>query len=87
MEILLTSKLARLVNAHGALYKDRVEWVKAEGVEGSNIGIACMYAPNILIEPHDKFLTQKLCMDFWGHSNMTERLNNKFNDCGRAISD
>ena len=47
VDILLAHKYARLVTAHGALYEDIVVCIKLEGVEGENIGIACIYAPNI----------------------------------------
>ena len=45
--ILLSSKYTRLVKQDGTLYDDRVVWVKLEGIEGGNLGIACIYAPNI----------------------------------------
>lgn len=45
--ILLTHKYARLVTGFGALYENRVFWIKIEGIEGGNIGLACIYAPNI----------------------------------------
>ena len=48
--ILLANKYARLVTATGSLYKDRVIWIELEGVEGWNVGLACVYAPNILTE-------------------------------------
>lgn len=47
--ILLSHKYARLVTTRGSLYDNRVVWVKLEGIEGDNIGIACVYAPNIPI--------------------------------------
>lgn len=48
--IILSSKYARLVKDHMSLYDNRVVWVKLEGVEGGNLGIACIYTPNILTE-------------------------------------
>ena len=45
--ILLSNKYAKLVTAIGALYDNRVVWIKLEGVEGRNIGLACIYVPNI----------------------------------------
>lgn len=45
--ILLANNYAKLVMAHGALYENRVVWIKMEGVEGGNVGNACIYAPNI----------------------------------------
>ena len=45
--ILITNKFAKLVTANGSLYDNRVMWVKLEGVEGGNIRLACVYAPNI----------------------------------------
>ena len=32
------------------LYDNRVVWIKLEGIEGGNIGFACVYAPNIPTE-------------------------------------
>lgn len=42
-----TNKFAELVTANGSLYDNRLVWVKLEGVEGRNIGLACIYVPNI----------------------------------------
>ena len=47
VSILLNSKYATLVTGHGALYDNRVVWIKMGGIEGGNIGVACVYAPNI----------------------------------------
>ena len=91
--ILLASKYASLVTAHGALYENKVVWVKIEGVEGGNIGIVCIYAPNI---PTDRRHLWHIMVDAlpkdcdWiigGDFNMTERAQDKSRDCGRAISD
>ena len=85
--------LGRLVTEHGALYDDRVVWIKLEGIEGGNIGITCIYAPNI---PTDRrhlwhIMVDALPKDYeWiigGDFNMTKRPQNKSNDCGRGISD
>ena len=35
--ILLAHRYARLVTDHGALYEDRVVWIKLEGIKGGNI--------------------------------------------------
>jgi hypothetical protein len=48
--IILANKYIRLVTATGSFYKDRVVWVKLEGIEGGIIGLACIYAPNILTD-------------------------------------
>ena len=32
--ILISQKYARFVTEHGALYEDRVVWIKLEGIEG-----------------------------------------------------
>ena len=48
--ILLARKYAKLVTEHGALYDNRVVWIKLEGIEGGSIGLACIYAPNIPTE-------------------------------------
>ena len=45
--ILLANKYVKLVTATGALYENKVVWIKLEGVEGENIRLACVYAPNI----------------------------------------
>lgn len=46
----LVHKYARLVTKHGLLYENKVIWIKVEGIEGGNVGLACVYAPNIPIE-------------------------------------
>ena len=48
--IILAQKYAKLVTSHGALYDDRVVRIKLEGIEGENIGLACIYVPNIPTE-------------------------------------
>lgn len=91
--ILVANKYARLVTSHGTLYDNRVVWIKLEGVEGGNVGIACVYAPNIPTERRHLWhlMTHNLPRDCkWiigGDFNMIERLGDKSNDCGRAISD
>lgn len=47
---MLSSKYVRLVTSCMSLYEDIIVWIKLEGVEGSNLGIACIYAPNIPTE-------------------------------------
>ena len=91
--ILIAHKYARLVKDHGALYDNRVVWIKLEGIEGGNIGIACVYAPNIPTERRHLWhimvdsLPKNCEWIIGGDFNMTERPNDKSNDCGRAISD
>jgi hypothetical protein len=85
--------MQNFVTEHGALYDNRVVWIKMEGVEGGNIGVACVYAPNIptdrrhiwylMMEPLPKDCDWIVDNDF----NMTERPQDKSNDCGRAISE
>ena len=91
--IILAQKYAKLVTTHGALYDNRVVWVKLEGIEGGNIGLACVYALNI---PTERRHLWHLLVDYlpkdceWiigGDFNMTERAQDKSNDCGRAISE
>jgi exonuclease III len=91
--ILLSHKYAKLVTEHGSLYENRVVWVKLDGIEGGSLGLACIYAPNI---PTDRrhlwhIIGESLPKDckwlFGGDFNMTERPQDKSNDCGRAISD
>ena len=48
--ILLAQKYARLVIDYGALYDNRVVWIKLEGVARGYIGIVCIYAPIISID-------------------------------------
>ena len=91
--ILLAHKYARLVTNHDALYEDRVAWIKLEGVEGGNIGIACIYALyiptnrrhlwHIMVHALPKDCEWILGGDF----NMTVRPQGKSNDCGRGIND
>lgn len=45
--ILLASKYARLVTSSRSIMSNRIVCIKMEGIEGSNIGIACVCAPNI----------------------------------------
>jgi hypothetical protein len=93
VRILLANKYARLVTATGSLYEDRVVWIKLEGVEGGNVGLACVYAPNIPTERRHLWhiLVDSLPKDCeWsigGDFNMTERPEDKSHDCGRAISE
>ena len=47
MGIILAQKYVKLVTAHEALFDNRVVWIKLEGIEGGNIGLVCVYAPNI----------------------------------------
>ena len=91
--IILAQKYAKLVTTHGTLYDNRVVWIKLEGIEGGNIGLACVYAPNIPTERRHLWhiMVDSLPKDCeWivgGDFNMTERAQDKLNDCGRAISD
>lgn len=91
--IMLAQKYARLVTDHGALYNDKVVWIKLEGVEGGNIDIACVYAPNTPTERRHLWhiMADSLPKDCdWivgGDFNMTERPQDQSRDCGRAISD
>ena len=91
--ILIAQKYAKLVTAHGALFEDRLVWIKLEGIEGGNIGLTCVYAPNIPTERRNMWhnMIDALPKDCeWligGDFNMTERRQDKSNDCGRAISE
>ena len=92
VRIIMANKFAKLVTANRSLCDNRVVWVKLEGVEGGNIGIACIYAPNISSER--KYLWYMLIDTLpkdckWilgGDFNITEREGDKSHDCGRAIS-
>ena len=90
--ILLASKYARLVTDHGALYDNRLVWIKLEGIEGGKIGLACIYAPNIPTKRRHLWhlMSDSLPKDCeWiigGGFNMTERPEDKSHDCGRVIS-
>lgn len=91
--ILLVSKYVRLVKASGSLMNNRVIWIKLEGVEGGNLGIACVYAPNIASQRNALWLEMATSLPkdcSWvigGDFNMTERPEDKSHDCGRNISD
>lgn len=93
MGILLSNKYARLITSNGDLDKDRVVWIKREGIEGSNFGLACVYTPNNLTNCRYLWHTMgdflpKDCNWITRHDcNMIERSNEKSNDCGRAIND
>ena len=93
VEILLAHKYARPVTAHGSLYNHRIIWIKPEGIAGGSIGLACVYAPNILTERRHLWhiMMESLPRDCkWilgGDFNMMERQKNKSNDCGREIND
>lgn len=83
--ILLSHKYARLVIENRALYNNKVVWIKLEGI-GCNIGIACIYAPNIPTERKHlwhlivDYLPKDCEWDFGGDFNMIERIHNKSND-------
>ena len=85
--ILINHKYAKLVTEHGALCDNRVVWIKMEGVEGGKVGIVCVYAPNIPSERrllwHDMMESLPKDCDWivGGDFNMTERPNDKSNDC------
>ena len=92
MGIIMANKFAKLVTVNGSLCDNIVVWVKLEGVEGGNVGIACIYAPNI---PSERRHLWYMLMDTlpkdceWilgGDFNMTEQEGDKSHDCGRAIS-
>lgn len=91
--IILAHKYAKLVTEHEALYDNKVVWIKLEEVEGGNIGLVCVYAPNIPTKRRHfwHIMVESLPKDCeWiisGDFNMTERAQDKSNDCGRAISD
>lgn len=91
--IILVNKYEKLVSEHGTLYENRVVWIRLVGIEGGNIGIACVYTPSI---PTERRHLWHLMMDShpkdynWiigGDLNMTERREDKSNECGRAISE
>ena len=90
--ILLAHKYTRLVTNYGALYDNRVVWFKLEDIEGGNIGIVCIYTPNIFTDRRHLWhiMINALPKDYkWilgGDFDMTERPEDKSNDCGRAIS-
>ena len=66
---------------------------KLEGIEGGNIGLACIYAPNISTERRHlwrdimKLLPKDCDWILGGDFNLTERREDKSNDCRRGISD
>lgn len=77
--ILLAAKYARLVIALGTLMHNRVMWIKLEGFEGCNLGIACVYAPNIPSQRNAFWLDMADCLPkdcnwvIGGDFNMTEQ--------------
>ena len=91
--ILISQKYAKFVTDHGSFYENRVVWVKLEGIEGGKVELTCIYAPNILMDRRHLWhiMVDGLPKDcewiFGGDFNMTEKLQDKSNDCGRAISD
>ena len=93
VRILLAHTYTRLVTAHGSLFNDRVVWIKLEGIEGGNIGLPCIYAPNISTERRHlwrdmmKLLPKDCDWILGGDFNLTERKEDKSNDCRRGISD
>lgn len=68
-------------------------WVKLEGIEVGDVGIACVYVPNIHIERRQlwhkmmELLPRDCDWIVWGDFKMTERREDKSSDCGRGISD
>lgn len=88
---ILATKYARLVIAAGSLMQNKVLWINLEGIDGGNLGIACVYAPNIPSQRDALWLdmVEHLPKDCnWiigGDFNMTERHEDKSHDCGRSI--
>ena len=86
-------KYAKLVTTDCALFDDRLIWIKLEGIEGENFGVACVYAPNIPTERRNMWhnmidVLPKDCE--WvidGDFNMTERRQDKSNDCERTTNE
>lgn len=85
-----------MVMSHVSLYEDKAIWIKLEGIEGGNIEIACVDAPNIPIE----------CMHLWhfimdslpkrlqevhlwggGDFSMIKCCKGKSNDCGWTMNE
>lgn len=92
-ENFVAHKYASLVTTFGSLFEDSVVWIKMEGIEVGNLGIACVYAPNILTNRMHLWhlITNNLPKDCdWivgGDFNKTERPNDKSNDYRRTITD
>lgn len=71
---------------------NRVVWITMEGIEGANLGIACIYAPNI--PSHRSLLWQEMVDLFpkdcsWilgGDFNMIECTEDKSQDWSRTTS-
>ena len=91
--IILSNKYARLIKDQGSLYDNRVVWVKLKDVEGGTLRITCIYAFNIYMDRRHLWhvMVDSLPNDCeWiigCDFNMTERVEDKSSDCGRAISD
>lgn len=56
IRIFIAHKYVKLISTHGALYDDRLVWIKLEGTEGENIGLAYVYASSILTERRNMWL-------------------------------
>jgi hypothetical protein len=85
-------KLATIVGKNGTLMENTVQWVILKGLLGGDLGVANIYAPNIL---RDRcFLWAEMIQKLprgcrWilvGDWNMVERSINKSNTCGQLIS-
>jgi hypothetical protein len=50
VRILLANKYVRLVTTTCSLYEDSVIWIKLEEFVSGNVGLACVYTPNILTD-------------------------------------
>lgn len=89
--ILIANKYAKMFTMHGALYENRVVWIKLEGIEGENLG--SVYPPNIPMKQKHLWhlmvdTLPRECKWVIGEDfNVTERPEDKSNDCGREIND
>ena len=83
MDILLAQKYTKLVMNHDFLHNNRVVWIKLEDIKKRNIGLACIYASNILTKKRHlwRIILDYLLRDYkWivgRNFNMTEKREDK----------
>ena len=79
VDILIAHEYVSFVTDHEALHGNKCVWIKMEGIEGRNIGIAWIYAPDILTDRRRLWhiMLDSLSMNCeWilgGNFNMTKR--------------
>lgn len=92
LNILIANKYPKLIMTTGTLYDNREVYIKLDGVERENIGLAYIYALNIstgrrhswyiLMDAPPKYCEWIIEEIF----NKTEQLKDKFHDCRSEIT-